>query len=185
MDGGGRPRNPYRPWTRGPFMPVDRDSPTLDLPLADESATGRLAERLAAVARAGDVIALSGPLGAGKTTFARAFVGALCRRSGRAPEEVPSPTFTLVQTYDFPGKPVYHFDLFRIESPDDALELGIEDAFAEGISLIEWPERLGGWLPTERLDVELAPGPDANARRARIVGHGGWRYRLKELSLDG
>ncbi len=153
--------------------------------LADEDATARLAAAIARRARPGDTIALHGDLGAGKTAFARGFIAACAAAEDAPAEEVPSPTFTLVQTYDFPGKPVYHFDLFRIESPDDALELGIEDAFAEGISLIEWPERLGGWLPTERLDVELAPGPDANARRARIVGHGGWRRRLKELSLDG
>lgn len=149
--------------------------------LPDAEATTRLGQVIAPLLAPGDSLLLYGPLGMGKSTLARGLIRALTTPD----EEVPSPTFTLVQTYDFPGKPVYHFDLFRIESPDDALELGIEDAFAEGISLIEWPERLGGWLPMERLDVELAPGPDANARRARLVGHGGWRDRLKELSLDG
>ncbi len=152
------------------------DSLELDLP--DEAATGALAAALARLARATDVFALSGELGTGKTTFARAFIRA---RGGG--EEVPSPTFTLAQVYEVSGGTVYHFDLFRLADPADALELGIEDAFAEGISLIEWPERLGPLRPAERLDRALAYGAAAAARTARLTGRGAWKSRLENAGL--
>jgi tRNA threonylcarbamoyladenosine biosynthesis protein TsaE len=120
---------------------------TLDL--VDEAATVHLARRLARAARPGDVIALEGPLGSGKTALARAFIQSLVG----AEEEVPSPTFTLTQLYDCEIGTIWHFDLYRLDKAEDALELGIEDAFADGISLIEWPDRLGPWLPAERLTV--------------------------------
>ena len=123
----------------------------VDLP--DEAATAGLAARLAARARQGDVIGLQGELGSGKTTFARAFIRSL----GDGREEVPSPTFTLVEIYACAGKPpVWHFDLYRLTAAEEAWELGIEEAFADGISLIEWPERLGGLLPPEHLLLALS-----------------------------
>jgi len=155
----------------------------VDLP--DLAATARLAARLARVARAGDVIALRGALGAGKTAFARAFVGACAASRGVAGDEVPSPTFTLVQTYPFDDLVVYHFDLYRIAKPDEAWELGIEEAFAEGVTLIEWPERLGVLLPAERLDVELLPGAGPDARVAKLTPHGRWPGRLAQALADG
>src|SRR5712664_1129144 len=133
------------------------------LELPDEAATARLAARLAALARPGDVIALKGELGAGKTTFARAFIRA---RGGR--EAVPSPTFTLVQVYELEGGPVWHIDGYRLRSPEEAWELDIEDAFAGGVSLIEWPERLGPLVPARRLEITLSAGPTPAARRAAI-----------------
>jgi tRNA threonylcarbamoyladenosine biosynthesis protein TsaE len=149
---------------------------TIDLP--DEAATRALAGRLARLARAGDVVALGGTLGAGKTTFARAFIRALTT----AEEEVPSPTFTLVQAYEPPdGPPIWHFDLYRLTAPEDALELGIDDAFADGVSLIEWPERLGRLLPGDRLDLTLEPAAAPEARRARLSGGGDWPRRLEGL----
>ena len=148
---------------------------SLRLDLADEPATAALAARLARLARLGDVIALSGPLGSGKTAFARAFIHA---RAAAGAEEVPSPTFTLVQTYDAGDVTIYHFDLFRLAHPDEAVELGIEDAFAEGITLIEWPERLDDRLPPDRLEVALEHGRHADARRARLTGCGAWSGRL-------
>lgn len=148
--------------------------------LADEAATAALARAVAALARPGDVIALWGDLGAGKTRFARGFVAAL---AGDA-EEVPSPTFTLVQTYDTPAGTVWHFDLYRLDAPEEALELGLEEALAEGISLIEWPDRLGGLLPRERLDVTLEFGPAEGTRAARLAGRGGWARRLAGLELE-
>lgn len=155
----------------------------LDLP--DEAATRALAVRLAASARLGDVIGLKGPLGAGKTTFARAFVAARAALSGVDVDDVPSPTFTLVQAYDFPGDPelsptVFHIDLYRIEGPAETVELGLEDAFASGISLIEWPERLGDLVPRSRIELTLAPGASENERVAELVGFGAGRKRLKE-----
>ncbi len=116
----------------------------------------------------GDVLALVGDLGAGKTTFARALIAAFAAEAGLPPPEVPSPTFTLAQTYDFPRATIWHFDLYRIERPDDALELGIEEALAEGIAVIEWPERLGPLLPARRIAVSLAFGDAPEARRIEL-----------------
>ena len=144
---------------------------TVDLP--DEKATAAFAARLAALAAPGDVIALKGELGAGTTTLARAFIRA---RGGG--ETVPSPTFTLVQLYDLPGGTVWHFDLYRLRRPDEAWELGIEDAFRDGISLIEWPERLGDLLPARRLLAGLDFGSTPNARRIILTGDAGWETRL-------
>ena len=147
----------------------------IDLP--DETATAALATALAAHARQGDVIGLSGPLGSGKTTFARHFIGA---RIGAS--EVPSPTFTLVETYQpETGPPIWHFDLYRIEMPEDAYELGIEDAFADGIALIEWPERLGTLMPREHLQVALAAGKGEQARIATLSPSPVWAERIAEL----
>ncbi len=156
--------------------------------LADEAATAALAQALSRLAKAGDVIALSGDLGAGKTSFARAFINALPREEGNSapgsPEEVPSPTFTLVQLYERAAAQVWHFDLYRLEQPDEVYELGIEEAFAEGISLIEWPERLGRLLPANRLDLQLGFGTDPATRTAELHGHGNWQARLEMLELD-
>ncbi|MBL8700267.1 MAG: tRNA (adenosine(37)-N6)-threonylcarbamoyltransferase complex ATPase subunit type 1 TsaE [Alphaproteobacteria bacterium] len=152
------------------------ESITIELP--DEAATGRLAAAVATQARVGDVIALAGGLGAGKTSFARAFIRA---RAGDPALDVPSPTFTLVQTYDLPGGPVWHFDLYRLKRADEAWELGIEDAFAEAISLIEWPERLGDLLPAEHLEIALAAAADPMARQARLTPSASWRDRIEGI----
>lgn len=150
----------------------------LEIDLPDEMATAALAASLARRARQGDVIALRGPLGSGKTSFARAFI----RARGTGAEEVPSPTFTLVEVYPFrDGPPVWHFDLYRLRDAEEAWELGIEDAFAAGISLIEWPERLGGLLPPDHLDLTLAAGPAPGARVARLDGAALWAARLQGI----
>jgi tRNA threonylcarbamoyladenosine biosynthesis protein TsaE len=152
---------------------------TIDLP--DEAATGRLAASLAARAKKGDVIALSGPLGSGKTSFARAFI----RARGLDAPEVPSPSFMLVEVYDGDSAiPVWHFDLYRIEKPTELRELGLEEALAEGICLIEWPERLGEFMPAERLDLALAMGKSECARVAYLSGPGSWQSRIGELGRD-
>jgi tRNA threonylcarbamoyladenosine biosynthesis protein TsaE len=156
----------------------------LDLP--DPSATAELAARLAALAGPGDVIALGGDLGSGKTSFARAFINALPRAEGEpdnGTEEVPSPTFTLVQTYRRRPADVWHFDLYRLTRPEEAYELGIEEAFAEAISLVEWPERLGGLLPADRLDLVLHFTERPEARRAELCGRGPWPGRLAKSGL--
>ena len=152
---------------------------TRRLPLADEAATVALARELAPALRRGDVIALWGDLGAGKTRFARALIGALAGES----EEVPSPTFTLAQSYDTSAGVVWHFDLYRLETPEEALELGIDDALAEGIVLIEWPGRLGSLLPRDRLDLTLDFTAGPEARIATLAGRGAWAARLRGLDL--
>jgi tRNA threonylcarbamoyladenosine biosynthesis protein TsaE len=152
---------------------------SLAIELPDLPATAALAARLAPLARPGDVIALSGDLGSGKTSFARAFIAALPEPSGgTANEEVPSPTFTLVQIYRRAPAEVWHVDLYRLERPEDAYELGIEDAFGAAISLIEWPENLGPLLPAEHLEIALDFGATPGARRAVLTGHGSWPRRL-------
>jgi len=136
-----------------------------------------LAAKLAGVAEVGDVIALIGDLGSGKTAFARAFIMA---RGGDG--EVPSPTFTLVQLYEFDAGDVYHFDLYRVEDSEEIFELGIEDAMNEGISLIEWPDRMGSYLPFERLDIILSLGEDENQREVELIGQGdSWTDRLAKV----
>jgi tRNA threonylcarbamoyladenosine biosynthesis protein TsaE len=152
-------------------------STTFAIDLPDEGATGALAAELAGRARRGDVIGLSGALGSGKTTFARAFIGARLDAG-----EVPSPTFTLVEIYQsVTGLALWHFDLYRLERPEDAYELGIEDAFAEGISLIEWPERLGALMPREHLGVTLLLGRGASERRAELDASPSWALRIGGL----
>ncbi len=153
--------------------------------LPDLAATRSLAARVAAIALPGDVIALAGELGAGKTEFARAFINALAQLHGQPAEEVPSPTFTLAQSYDFPPFTVWHFDLYRIERPDEAWELGIEDAFADGVSLIEWPDRLGGLLPPDALRITLLDAETPDARRAGIVADAAWARRLEGVIDHG
>lgn len=148
---------------------------SVDLPA--ESDTIRLGERLAALVRPGDVIALEGGLGTGKSTLARALIRALTDPE----EEVPSPTFTLVQQYESEAGLVWHFDLYRLERPDDALELDIEEAFIDGISLIEWPDRLGPHLPRRRLDVLLSESEDGVGRHAILTAHGSWADRLGDF----
>ncbi len=146
--------------------------------MSDPAATRALAERIADVSRTGDVIGLGGALGAGKTVFARAFINRIAVAANGDQEEVPSPTFTLIQIYEFPHLTVYHFDLYRIERPEETYELGIDDAFADGVSLIEWPERLGGLLPGDRLDIVLLQGATADARIAELSAGGDWPGRL-------
>lgn len=144
---------------------------SLDLP--DPAATDALGRKLAGILRPGDVVALEGPLGSGKTALARAAIRALTSPD----EDVPSPTFTLVQSYEGPQGPLFHFDLYRLEAPDQAVELGIDDAFADGISLVEWPERLGGYLPRRHLKITLAAGAEKDSRIARITGGTQWKDR--------
>lgn len=143
--------------------------------LEDIAATGVLARALAAVLAPGDVVTLSGPLGAGKTALARLVITAYAEQAGAvAPDEVPSPTYTLVQVYEQGPAPVWHFDLYRLENPADAEELAIDEAFGTAISLIEWSDRLGPYLPAARLDIALARAEsgDSEVRRAVITGFG-------------
>ena len=142
--------------------------------LNDEADTVDLGESLARVLQKGDAVCLSGPLGAGKSVLARAMVRALCPGE----DEVPSPTFTLVQFYPAPDFPLAHFDLYRLASADEAYEVGLDEALRDGAAIIEWPERLGHHLPHDRLEVEISL--DGDARRVRLTPHGAWQERPLE-----
>jgi tRNA threonylcarbamoyladenosine biosynthesis protein TsaE len=136
--------------------------------LKDENATLSLGARLSALLRTGDVVALTGGLGAGKTTLARGVVKALCGDLA-----VPSPTYTLVQTYDTPYGELWHCDMYRLERPEDAWELGLMDAFEDAICLIEWPDKLGHLLPKDALLINI--DFDGDGRKAVLTG---WEDKL-------
>jgi tRNA threonylcarbamoyladenosine biosynthesis protein TsaE len=145
-------------------MPDAAPAPFVTLPLPTEADTQALGARLAARARPGDCLLLEGPIGAGKSTLARAFIRA---RLGRW-EEVPSPSFTLVQVYDHPAGEIWHADLYRLTYPDEVWELGLDEAFARAICLVEWPDRLGGHVPPGALHLALALAGEG--RTARLTG---------------
>ena len=139
--------------------------PTFSLSLPDEAATERLGAALASRLRPRDVVALEGGLGAGKTTLARAILRAAANDGTLV---VPSPTFTLVEVYDTPRGAFWHFDLYRLDDPRQVLELGWEEARADGVVLVEWPERLGALLPGERLTATLSI--EGDGRRVVLEG---------------
>ena len=141
----------------------------------DEDDTQALARALAPLLAAGDVLCLSGDLGMGKSVFARALVRAL---AGVPDLEVPSPTFTLIQTYETAVASVWHFDLYRIKAAEDIYELGWEEALFGGITLVEWPERLEGLAPGERLDIVISAAEQG--RRIEFIPYGCWRERINK-----
>ena len=149
----------------------------LELALPGPEATHGLGRRLAALIRPGDVIALRGVLGAGKTELARA----LLRARAGAEIEVPSPSYTLVQDYRFPDLVIRHVDLYRIQDASELTELGLDAPAAGEAWLIEWPERAEATLPADRLDLELCQGNAPDARIARLVAGPSWADRLAAL----
>lgn len=157
----------------------------ISLSLSSEAETLALGAALAKRAACGDVITLSGTLGAGKTVLARGFIR---ERLGQAPGEtlgqttdVASPTFTLVHVYDTVTPEIWHFDWYRLEHPDEVQELGVDDAFAAGLSLIEWPNKAAAWLPRERLDITLTVDPKTEQRVATLEAGASWSGRLENL----
>jgi tRNA threonylcarbamoyladenosine biosynthesis protein TsaE len=148
---------------------------TTTLRLSSESDTAQLGETLAKYARAGDCFLLHGQIGAGKSALARAFI-----RSLLGPEtEVPSPTFTLVQTYEFGDVEIWHADLYRLSDTQEAVELGLTDAMNDQICLIEWPELMEGLTPETALDIELAVASDCHL--ATLTYGDNWCKRLVEV----
>ena len=125
----------------------------IEINVSRQSELEDFAARLALLCDPKDVIALYGDLGAGKTVFSRAFI----RSCGLPEEEVPSPTFTLVQLYDAPDFCIYHFDLYRLKSAEEIFELGMEEALYDGVSLIEWPDKMGGYLPKNCARITITP----------------------------
>lgn len=134
---------------------------TLTLTLTSPDDTFRRAAELGHKLTQRDVILLSGEVGAGKTHFARSLIQSILTR----PQDIPSPTFTLVQTYGTTRGEVWHADLYRITSPEEVEELGLVDAFESAICLIEWPDRMGSLVPLGALSIELAPGASEDTRQ--------------------
>lgn len=154
---------------------MTQDAP-LSLDLPDAEATEALGRKLAAQVRPGDAILLEGPIGAGKSCLARAFIRA---RLGRQ-EEVPSPSFTLVQVYEAEGVEIWHADLYRLTHPDEVWELGLDDAFSAAICLVEWPDRLGAHVPRDALRLRLEA---AGEGRRALISAG--RAGLAQVLADG
>lgn len=136
----------------------------LTLILPDEEATARLGVALGGLLRGGDAVLLEGPIGAGKSHLARALIRARLQRM----EDVPSPTFTLVQVYEADDCDIWHADLYRLSHPDEVIELGLDEALAHAICLIEWPDRLGRHTPDGALHLRLDALGDG--RQARLSG---------------
>ncbi|WP_174300509.1 tRNA (adenosine(37)-N6)-threonylcarbamoyltransferase complex ATPase subunit type 1 TsaE [Caulobacter sp. S45] len=153
---------------------LERDSShrRFDSPQALEAFGAQVAQALGA----GEAVCLFGPLGAGKSTLARGLVRALTRPD----QDVPSPTFTLMQTYQGPNFPLAHLDLYRLKRPEEAFEIGLDEALDVGAAVVEWSERLDGALPPDRLDVRLEIADDGG-RIATLRGHGVWTGREHDL----
>ena len=149
--------------------------------LPDEQATHRLMVDIASALEPGDLVTLSGDLGAGKTTFARALIRYL---AGDETIEVPSPTFTLMQTYDLPRFPLVHADLYRLSGAAELAELGFDDLPEGAVVLLEWPDRAAGFLPPDRLDIALtlAPKLKLEFRHARVTGYGAFAPRVERMA---
>ncbi|MDG4721328.1 MULTISPECIES: tRNA (adenosine(37)-N6)-threonylcarbamoyltransferase complex ATPase subunit type 1 TsaE [Thalassospira] len=155
---------------------------TKTVTVSNQTGTEALAAQLAAIAKPGDVILMHGTLGMGKSAFCRAFIRAV---ADNPHEEVPSPTFTLVQIYELDRLPVWHFDLYRLSDPEEIDELDIEDAFADAVSLIEWPDRLEYLTPENRLDIHIEPGPTADGRVFVLEPSGeDWVKRIDQFAGD-
>ena len=149
--------------------------------LVNEQATQRLAMDVAAALEPGDLVTLSGDLGAGKTTFARALIR---RLAGDPAIEVPSPTFTLLQTYELPRFPLIHGDFYRLSGAAELAELGFDDLSDNAVVLVEWPDRAAGLLAPDRLDIAftLVPALGAEVRNARCTGYGSFAPRAQRIA---
>ena len=143
-------------------------APFTSLIFPDEAATAQFASGLAPLLTAGDVLLFDGPIGAGKTAFCRALIQARMAAVSMV-EDVPSPTFTLVQTYELPDSEIWHADLYRLTHPDETVELGLDEAFTTAICLIEWPDRLGDAAPPDALTISLTVAGDTDARHAAFT----------------
>jgi tRNA threonylcarbamoyl adenosine modification protein YjeE len=163
-------------------LPAEPAGEELAVDLADEDATSRLAGDVAAVIAPGDMVTLSGDLGSGKTTFARALIR---RLAGDASLDVPSPTFTLMQTYELPRCSVVHADLYRVNAPEELVEMGFADLAEDAITLVEWPDRADGFLLADRLDLDFAMMPERGPtwRVARLAAHGALAARIERLTV--
>jgi tRNA threonylcarbamoyl adenosine modification protein YjeE len=162
------------------MLPTTSGGSSYMLALENEQATHRLMIDIAAALEPGDLLTLSGDLGAGKTTFARALIRYLANNPNIA---VPSPTFTLTQSYDLPQFPLVHADLYRLEGPGELAELGFDDLPGNAVVLLEWPDRAAGFLPADRLDIAftLEPRLGPEHRSVRMTGYGALVARLDRM----
>jgi tRNA threonylcarbamoyl adenosine modification protein YjeE len=163
------------------MLPTTTGGASYAAAITSESALRRFVADIAAALQPGDLITLSGDLGAGKTTFARALIRHL---AGNPAIPVPSPTFTLLQTYELPPFPLVHADLYRLEGPGELAELGFDDLPKGAVVLLEWPDRAAGFLPADRLDVAftLAPQLGPEHRHVRVTGYGGFTARVERIA---
>ena len=174
------------PRTARTRAPGTRPGLSIQLVLDDVAATERLARALAPGLRAGDLVALDGGLGAGKSTFARALIAERLAATGRA-EDIPSPSYTLVQTYDLGDCTLWHADLYRLSTAEELAELGLDEAFSEAICIVEWAGRLGWSRPDRALGIELAflPGDDGARSATLAASGGGWDWLPDALRRAG
>src|SRR3954462_6390569 len=163
------------------MLPTPPGGSSFTLQLPDEAAMHRFMRDIALALQPGDVVTLSGDLGAGKTTFARAMIRYL---AGDETIEVPSPTFTLMQNYDLPRFPLIHADLYRVSGSSELAELGFDDLPEGAVVLLEWPDRAAGFLPPDRLDIAftLAPKLKLEYRHARVTGYGAFAPRVERMA---
>src|SRR5262245_26085730 len=163
------------------MLPTTSGGSSFPVALANEQATHRFVIDIATALEPGDLITLSGDLGAGKTTFARALIRHL---AGDVAIAVPSPTFTLMQGYELPQFPLVHADLYRLEGPGELAELGFNDLPKESAVLLDWPDRAAGFLPSNRLDIAftLAPQLGPERRNVRVTGYGTFVPRAERLA---
>ena len=163
------------------MFPTSSGSYSFTVALANEEATRALMVDIAAALAPGDLLTLSGDLGAGKTTFARALIRHL---AGDQTVEVPSPTFTLMQAYELPRFALVHADLYRLSGPGELAELGFEDIAPGAVTLLEWPDRAAGFLPADRLDIALtlSPPQGPSFRHARVTGYGAFARRAERIA---
>ena len=148
--------------------------------IKSEKDTINLAKKIGPLLKKKDIVALNGDLGAGKTFFSRALIRNLSNNDN---QEVPSPTFTLVQFYDLPEFTLWHFDLYRIKHPEEVYDLGWEDACYDGVVLVEWPQKLEHLTPKDRLEIEISFEENSSNRIALIKGHGEMEERLNGIDL--
>ena len=163
------------------MFPTAAGGSSFTVKLPNEQATARFAVEIAAALEPGDLVTLSGDLGAGKTTFARAVIRYL---AGDDAIEVPSPTFTLMQNYELPRFVLVHADFYRLSGTAELAELGFDDLPERTVVLVEWPDRAAAFLPPDRLDITftLAPQLDSAARNARVVGYGALSARVDRMT---
>ena len=145
--------------------------------LRSVDSTNHLASLIASKCNKGDVITLQGDLGTGKTTFARGFINSFFPNK----ENVNSPSFNILQTYNTPQNEIWHYDLYRIKNKNELNEIGLDEGFSKAISVIEWPEMVAGELPKNRLEINLGMSVDNTSRKITLVGVGYWSKLLREM----